>query len=124
MKFATAIRKSVTTVATCAAILSAVLVRTDAAEAASPTNRSCDAIVSVSLTNVRTGPGLDYDVITQLPLGTAITAIGLDLNAKWYIVYLPSENNVEARWIYRRNMRVSTNCVKALVKVNAGASGQ
>jgi uncharacterized protein YgiM (DUF1202 family) len=98
-----------------ALIVSALFVLPAQPAAAAPTaNRACDGHVSVSLTNVRSGPGLEYNVDLQLPHGSVVTAIGLDLSAKWYIVYLPQENNSIARWIHRRNVRLTNNCVKAL----------
>jgi uncharacterized protein YgiM (DUF1202 family) len=91
------------------------------ASAASTANRSCEGVVTVALTNVRNGPGLDYDIVTQLPHGSAISAVGLDLTARWYIVYLPQEGNVEPRWIFRKNIRLTGGCVKALMAKAANA---
>jgi uncharacterized protein YgiM (DUF1202 family) len=96
------------------AIFAAFFALTQPAAAAPAANRSCDGYVSVSLTNVRNGPGLEYGVDLQLPHGAPVIAIGLDLTAKWYIVYLPQESNSVARWIHRRNVRLTNNCVKAL----------
>ena len=77
-------------------------------------NRACDGLVNVSLTNVRQGPGIEYEVVTQLPYGEKVIAVGLDLTAKWYVAYLPRENNVAPRWIYYRNLRITKQCIKAL----------
>jgi uncharacterized protein YraI len=96
------------------ALCASVLGWAQPVSATSSANRACDGHVSVALTNVRNGPGLDYAVDLQLPHGAPVTAIGLDLTAKWYIVYLPQEGNSVARWIHRRNVRLTNNCVKAL----------
>ncbi len=93
-------------------ILAASLIAPHTAQAQG--HRACDGVVTVSLTNVRKGPGLEYDIITQIPYGEKVIAVGLDLTAKWYIVYLPRENNIEARWVYYRNMKITKQCVKAL----------
>ncbi len=77
-------------------------------------NRACDGLVNVSLTNVRQGPGIEYEIVTQLPYGEKVIAVGLDLTAKWYVAYLPRENNVAPRWIYYRNLRITKQCIKAL----------
>lgn len=77
-------------------------------------HRACDGLVSVPVTNVRSGPGLEYDVVTQLPYGERVIAVGLDLTARWYVAYLPRENNIEPRWIFRQNMRLTRQCIKAL----------
>jgi uncharacterized protein YgiM (DUF1202 family) len=102
------------TIAAVAILAGALSLQPNAASAATRANRACDGFVSVSLTNVRSGPGLDYGVESQLPYGAPLTAIGFDLTAKWYIVYLPQDNNTVAHWIHRRNVRLTTNCVKAL----------
>ena len=91
------------------------------APASAQGNRACDGIVSVTLTNVRKGPGLEYDIITTAPHGEKVIAVGLDLTANWYIVYLPRENNIEARWIFRKNLKITKNCVKALRVQEAAA---
>jgi uncharacterized protein YgiM (DUF1202 family) len=101
----------------CAAALivcSLILTLPARVHAAPQHNRACDGVVSVTLTNVRRGPGLEYEVVTQLPQHEKVIAIGLDLTARWYIVYLPQENNAEARWIHYKNLRITKNCVKAL----------
>lgn len=90
------------------------------AQASAQGNRACDGLVTVSLTNVRKGPGLEYDIVTTAPRGEKVIAVGLDLTAKWYIVYLPRENNIEARWIFRNNLKITKNCVKALRVQDAG----
>ena len=66
------------------------------------------------MTNVRTGPGLEYDVAMQLPYGERVIAVGLDLTARWYVAYLPRENNSEPRWIFRQNLRITRQCIKAM----------
>jgi uncharacterized protein YgiM (DUF1202 family) len=77
-------------------------------------HRACDGVVAVSVTNVRTGPGLEYDVAMQLPYGERVIAVGLDLTARWYVAYLPRENNSEPRWIFRQNLRITRQCIKAM----------
>lgn len=85
-------------------------------------HRACDGLVAVPVTNVRTGPGLEYDVALQLPYSERVIAVGLDLTARWYVVYLPRENNAEPRWIFRQNMRLTSQCIKALNAAAADAA--
>ena len=36
--------------------------------------------------NVRTGPGLTYDIVTTVPAGTQATIVGIDPDDDWYQV--------------------------------------
>jgi uncharacterized protein YgiM (DUF1202 family) len=99
------------------AVLAALLSMPAAVHAAAPPpqgHRACDGLVSVPVTNVRTGPGLEYDVALQLPYGERVIAVGLDLTARWYVAYLPRENNAQPRWIFRQNLRITRQCIKAM----------
>jgi uncharacterized protein YgiM (DUF1202 family) len=92
--------------------LSAAAFLPTAAHAAEPAQRACTATVAVGVTNVRKGPGLDYDVALQLDRNEAVTAIGLDLSAKWVIVYVP--DRTEAYWVWRKNLKITRQCQRVL----------
>ena len=49
--------------------------------------------------NVRTGPGLTYDIVTTVPAGTQATIVGIDPDNEWYQVEI---DGVEGQvWIYQ-----------------------
>lgn len=50
-------------------------------------------------TNLRTGPGLDFDIIAELSPGEQLPIIGRWLGFDWYLVQWPEAPNGEA-WIY------------------------
>ena len=51
------------------------------------------------LLNVRTGPGLTYDIVTTVPAGTQATIVGIDPDNDWYQVEI---DGVEGQvWIYQ-----------------------
>ena len=56
------------------------------------------AITTPDILNVRSGPGLDYDILTTVPKGTQATIIGIGPNSEWYKVNLGVLN--EPAWIY------------------------
>ena len=51
------------------------------------------------LLNVRSGPGLTYDIVTTVPAGTQATIVGIDPDDDWYLVEI---DGVEGQvWIYQ-----------------------
>ena len=57
------------------------------------------AITVPEIMNVRTGPGLTYDIVTTVPAGTQGTIVGTDPNDDWYQVEI---TGIEGRvWIYQ-----------------------
>ena len=56
------------------------------------------AITSPDILNVRSGPGLTYDILTTVPKGTQATIIGIGPNSEWYKVRLGVLS--EPAWIY------------------------
>ena len=57
------------------------------------------AITVPELLNVRSGPGLTYDIVTTVPAGTQATIVGIDPDNEWYQVEI---DGVEGQvWIYR-----------------------
>ena len=49
--------------------------------------------------NVRSGPGLTYDIVTTVPAGTQATIVGIDPDNEWYQVEI---DGVEGQvWIYQ-----------------------
>ena len=56
------------------------------------------AITTPAILNVRSGPGLDYDILTTVPQGTQATIIGIGPNSEWYKVNLGVLS--EPAWIY------------------------
>ena len=57
------------------------------------------AITTPYLLNVRSGPGLDYDVITTVPLGTRAKIYGIDPQDDWFMVEI--EGITGQVWIYQ-----------------------
>ena len=57
------------------------------------------AITVPELLNVRTGPGLTYDIVTTVPAGTQATIVGIDPDNEWYQVEI---DGIEGQvWIYQ-----------------------
>ena len=57
------------------------------------------AITVPELMNVRTGPGLTYDIVTTVPAGTQATIVGIDPDDDWYLVEI---DGIEGQvWIYQ-----------------------
>ena len=56
------------------------------------------AITTPAILNVRSGPGLDYDILTTVTKGTQATIIGIGPNSEWYKVNLGVLS--EPAWIY------------------------
>ena len=36
--------------------------------------------------NLRAGPGTDFDKVAQIPMGTAVTALGSNADGSWVVV--------------------------------------
>ena len=49
--------------------------------------------------NVRTGPGLTYDIVTTVPAGTQATIVGIDPDNEWYQVEI--DGVAGQVWIYQ-----------------------
>ena len=57
------------------------------------------AITIPEIMNVRTGPGLTYDIVTTVPAGTQGTIVGIDPDNDWYQVEI---DGIEGQvWIYQ-----------------------
>ena len=57
------------------------------------------AITIPEIMNVRTGPGLTYDIVTTVPAGTQGTIVGIDPDDDWYQVEI---DGIEGQvWIYQ-----------------------
>ena len=56
------------------------------------------AITTPDILNVRSGPGLGYDILTTVPSGTQATIIGIGPSSEWYKVNLGVLS--EPAWIY------------------------
>ena len=61
------------------------------------------AITSPDILNVRSGPGLTYDILTTVPKGTQATIIGIGPNSEWYKVTLGVLS--EPAWTTRTDYR-------------------
>jgi hypothetical protein len=61
------------------------------------------AVINVRLLNVRQGPGLEYPVLSEAPLGTAFTVIGRSFNASWWQVCCIAE---EPGWLFSESVVV------------------
>jgi len=57
------------------------------------------AITIPEIMNVRTGPGLTYDIVTTVPAGTQGTIVGIDPNDDWYQVEI--DGIAGQVWIYQ-----------------------
>ncbi|MCY3993018.1 MAG: SH3 domain-containing protein [Caldilineaceae bacterium] len=57
------------------------------------------AITIPEIMNVRSGPGLTYDIVTTVPVGTQGTIVGIDPNDDWYQVQI---DGIEGQvWVYQ-----------------------
>ena len=56
------------------------------------------AITTPDILNVRSGPGLDYDILTTVPQGTQAKIIGLSPDREWYKVELGVLD--QPAWVY------------------------
>ena len=64
-----------------------------------PQSQTPLAITIPEIMNVRSGPGLTYDIVTTVPAGTQGTIVGTDPNDDWYQVEI---TGIEGRvWIYQ-----------------------
>lgn len=56
-------------------------------------------------TNLRSGPGLDFDIVAELAIGTQLPIIGRSVTLPWYVVASPDVPGGEA-WVYEQLVRV------------------
>lgn len=64
--------------------------------------------VTVDRLNVRSGPGIDYDVIAVLPTGDEVGVTGLSRSAdgeRWWPVEVRSESGVVEGWVWDEGLR-------------------
>ena len=59
--------------------------------------------------NVRTGPGLEYDVVTEAPQGTQASIYGTDPSESWLLVEIDGYSSL--LWIYRPMTQVEGSLV-------------
>ena len=48
--------------------------------------------------NLRAGPGTDFDKVTQIPMGTAVTALGSNADGSWIVV----QYNGKCGWLAKQ----------------------
>ena len=81
-------------------------------EFAAPDNDGIDRPLAVTLPitmNVRTGPGLDYDITTVVPQGTQAPIYGTDPSESWFLVEMEGLSSLA--WIYRYMAQVDDSLV-------------
>ena len=64
-----------------------------------PQSHAPFAITVPQLMNVRSGPGLTYDIVTTVPAGTQGTIVGIDPDDDWYHVEI--DGIIGQVWIYQ-----------------------
>ncbi len=68
-------------------------------QSSQPQTQTPLAITIPEIMNVRTGPGLTYDIVTTVPAGTQGTIVGTDPDNDWYQVEI---DGIEGQvWIYQ-----------------------
>ena len=68
-------------------------------QSSQPQTQTPIAITVPELLNVRTGPGLTYDIVTTVPAGTQATIVGIAPDGDWYQVEI---DGIEGQvWIYQ-----------------------
>lgn len=67
-----------------------------AADASTPTTDESGGVVNTGALNIRSGPGIGYEVVTIAYQGTAITLVGRHPNNNWVLVRL--NNGIEG-WV-------------------------
>ena len=53
-------------------------------------------VEAIQQANLRSGPGIDYDIVAQITSGTKYLMIGRSAQFPWYLVALPNTNG----WVY------------------------
>ena len=67
------------------------------------------AVTQSETLNVRTGPGLEYDVVAEVPQGTQARIYGTDPSESWLLVELDGYSSL--LWIYRYMTQVEGSLV-------------
>jgi uncharacterized protein YgiM (DUF1202 family)/beta-lactamase class A len=62
-------------------------------------------VEAIQQANVRSGPGIDYDLITEITVGTKYLMIGRSAQFPWYLISLPQTSG----WVYVDLVKVSGN---------------
>lgn len=83
---------------------------------ASPTSRTKEQVfyVTAQRLNVRTGPGTNYRIITQLVKGQRVIVGGLNQSGKWSYIKSPVEGWVSSKYISESD-KESMRCIKGYV---------
>ncbi|MCC6191930.1 MAG: SH3 domain-containing protein [Anaerolineales bacterium] len=76
----------------------------EAAPALEGTTTEASATVATGRLNVRTGPGVNYTIVTRIDLGQSMTLTGRNLSATWVRIRLP--NSIEG-WVSARYIQAS-----------------
>ena len=76
------------------------------------------AITQPLLTNVRSGPGTNYDILTTVPQGTWARITGIDTQAEWFQVELDDLD--EPAWVYRELTKVAGGSLAGLIQIASG----
>ncbi len=67
------------------------------------------AVIQSDTLNVRTGPGLEYAVVAEVPQGTQIRIYGTDPSESWLLVEIDGYNSL--LWVYRPMTQVKSSLV-------------
>ena len=78
------------------------------------------AISQPPILNVRSGPGLDYDVVTTVPQGTWARVTGIDADNEWFQVELDGLD--QPAWLFRDLTKVAGGSLAGLFHIVAAGS--
>ena len=67
------------------------------------------AVIQSDTLNVRTGPGLEYAVVAEVPQGTQIRIYGTDPSESWLLVEIDGHSSL--LWVYRPMTQVKSSLV-------------
>ena len=73
------------------------------------------AITQPLLTNVRSGPGTNYDILTTIPQGTWARITGIDPQAEWFQVELDDLD--EPAWVFRDLTKVAGGSLAGVIQI-------
>ncbi len=76
------------------------------------------AITQPLLTNVRSGPGTNYDILTTIPQGTWARITGIDTQAEWFQVELDDLD--EPAWVSRELTKVAGGSLAGVIQIAVG----
>ena len=76
------------------------------------------AITQPLLTNVRSGPGTNYDILTTVPQGTWARITGIDTQAEWFQVELDDLD--EPAWVFRDLTKVAGGSLAGVIQIAVG----